>query len=172
MRVSFIWLLLILLIACKTSPNADRLYSDFRSDKTYQLKLNPAPGSLYKYEIKNEAEMKIEVEDKKIDNINKTTVTVNYLVNKDSMGNYVMKINYEKIHLHTKSGEEETDADVSNALYSINPIEKMLGFLKDATIEATLSPSGEVKSVKGYQELGARILAGMDGPDANSRTMA
>jgi Family of unknown function (DUF6263) len=170
-----IFLVLILLhsiAGCKTSPNADKQFVNSREDKIYKLRLNAPNGSSYKYDIRNETEMKLEVDDKKVDNINRTTVEVRYLINKDSLGDYNVQINYDKIHLYTKNGDAETDADATKASYSINAVEKMLGILKDAAMVATVSPSGEVKSVKGYKELGAKLLSGVTGADANSKSMA
>jgi hypothetical protein len=170
-RATFIFLILVL-SACKTSPYEDKRYANSLEGKTYKLKLNPTSGSLFKYEIKNESEIKLEVDDKKIDNISKTTLTVNYDILKDSTGNFALKINYDKIHIYTKSGDAESDADAENASYSINATERMLGILKDATLEATISPRGEVKSISGYKELGAKIISSIGGMDAYSKGIA
>ncbi len=171
-KIICVSILILFLNACKTNPNADKRYADSKEDRVYKLRLNPTQGSTYKYDIQNETEMKLEVDDKKIDNINKTSVIVNYFVNKDSSGNFGLRIKYDKIHLYTKNGDTETDADAANASNSINSIERMLGVLKDAILEATISPSGEVKSVKGYKEIGAKLISGMDVNDTYSRSIA
>jgi Family of unknown function (DUF6263) len=48
----------------------------------------------------------------------------------------------------------------------------MLGTLKEAIITAIVSPSGEIKSVTGYKEIGEKIIAGFAENDIQGRTMA
>jgi hypothetical protein len=165
-------LVFLFIFSCKTNPYADKQYANSLEDKTYKLRLNPASGSLFKYEIKNESEIKLKVDEKEIDNISKTNLTVDYNILRDSAGNIPLKINYDKIHIYTKNGDTETDADAENGSYSINTTEKMLGILKDATLEATISQTGEVKSVAGYKELGAKLISGIGGMDTYAKTAA
>ncbi len=160
------------LSACKTTPNADKQFTNPQVTELYKIKLNPVSGSYYKYNIKNETELKLEVDDKKIDNINHTSYTVNYQINKDSTGNINLNIRYDKIHIYTKNGDEETDVDADNAANTINSLEKMLGILKGAPLKATLDKSGQVKSVSGYKELGAKMMAGMAANDSYSGNLA
>ena len=164
--------LFILASACRTGSNADMQFANSSDNSTYVLKMKPTSGSTYRYNIKNETEMKMEVEDKNINNITKSRVAVNYQMNKDSLGNLNLHIHYVKIHVYTKNGEIETDADAANTSYSVNAMDRMLGFLKEATMEATISPSGEVKSMKGFHELGARVISQMSDVDTYTRNIA
>lgn len=111
----------------------------------------------------------MEVDEKKIDNISKTTVVVHYQINKDSTGNFLFNIHYDKIHLYTKAGDSEADEDGENAENSLDGIERSLGLLKNTPLEATVSRTGEVSSVRGYKELGAKLISGIAGADANTR---
>lgn len=136
------------------------------------LRLNPATGSVYHYDIVNESRIKMEAGERNIDNRNITTVSVSYEIDKDSAGNFVLHMKYDKIQLHLKNGDTETDMDAANAAYTSDPIEKMLGILKNAQLSTTISPSGEILSMSGYQQLTDQIMAKLDAPDLNSRKMA
>ena len=159
MKNYFCFLVIIFFLAsCKINPDSNRNYAD--ETKIYKLHLSPAPGSKYHYDITNETEFKVEIEDKKITNESKTDVGINYEINKDSADNFVFNTNYDKIHLYSKNGDVESDIDADNAGFSVNPAEKMLGSLRTANIIVTLSPTGEVKSSTGYQEIGGKFLEG------------
>jgi Family of unknown function (DUF6263) len=170
-KIILMLVFIFLAFSCKTSPNADKQYTDSREDRIYRLRLNPPAGSSYKYDIQNETEVKMEVGDKKMDNTSKTTVVVHYLINKDSAGNFLFNINYNKIHLYTKAGDSEADEDADNASNSLDGIERSLGLLKNAPLEATVSRTGEVISVRGYKELGAKLISGIADADANTRAV-
>jgi hypothetical protein len=145
--------------ACKTSPFSDKQYTDSKEDRIYRFKLNPVSGSAYKFEAKSESEMKLEVDDKKINNANKTSLVANYVLNKDSLGDFDTHISYDKIHLYSKNGDKETAADASSDPNSGSVLDQMLGVLKSSTLEAEISPLGVVKSIKGYKELGAKLVS-------------
>ena len=81
-----------------------------------------------------------------------------------------MKMHYDKIHLYSKTGDKETEFDAANPAATLDPTEKMLGFLKEASISATVSPTGKVVEINGYKELGDKILSGFK--DETSRSMA
>lgn len=171
-KIFFISALILLQYSCKTGPDGDKQYPNSGGDEVYKLRLNPALGSSFKYDIQHETAMKLEADEKTVNNINKTSVVVNYRVNRDSSGDFVYRITYDKIHLYTKNGDSEMEADAANAPTSINTTEKMLGILKDATIVATVDRAGEVKSVDGYKQLGAKLIGGISASDSYSRNMA
>ena len=52
---------------------------------------------------------------------------MSYLIQKDTAGNYIFNISYDKVKLYTKNNGIETDADAENAANSSNPVDKMLG---------------------------------------------
>lgn len=114
----------------------------------------------------------MEVSGKKIDNVNKSQVGARYSVNKDSAGNFLFTMAYDKIHLHAKKEDIETDMDAANAATTEDPTEKMLNALTSANIVATVSPAGEVKKVAGYNEIGDKIMAGFSSPDPYARKVA
>jgi hypothetical protein len=149
---------LILFASCKSQPGSGSEFDKADPGKTYKLQLNPAAGTAYYYDITNESEIKLEVDDKKVTNASKAVVGVNYKVNKDSSGNFLFSVVYDKIQIHTKTGDKETDADAANAASSIDPVEKVLGLLKAATIVTTIKPNGEIVSIKGYSEISEKIM--------------
>jgi hypothetical protein len=148
--------IILLMAFCKTNPDSNRNYAG--ETKVHKLHLNPPIGSKYHYDIINETDFKVEVDNKKTSNENKTSIGVNYEINKDSAGNFVLNTNYDKIHIYSKNGDVESEVDADNSSFSLNPVEKMLGPLKAANITATVSPTGELKSSSGYQQIAGKIL--------------
>ncbi|HZE85249.1 MAG TPA: DUF6263 family protein [Puia sp.] len=159
-------------VSCKTRPGADRQYAAGDENGIYRLRLNPANGSKYHYEISNESEFKLEINDKKVDNQSRRDVGVYYQVTKDTAGNFILAIRYDKIHIYTKQNDAETEMDAANAANSLEPAEKMLGLLTGAELVATVTPLGEVKSVNGYKELESKIMAGFDERDTYGKAKA
>jgi len=145
--------------SCKLQPNSDRLAGEYAGARTFQLRLNPPAGSNYSYDITSRSEYKFEAGDKKIDNRSKVDASVVYLIDKDSTGNFVFRIRYDKVHIYSKNGDAESDLDAANASNSVDPVEQLLGSLRDANIVATLGPTGEVKSVSGFREMYDRFMA-------------
>src|SRR6266496_1737405 len=89
--------ILIAVISCKTQPGSDRDYDKFDPDKTYKIRLNPLPGSSYYYDITNETETKLEVDDKKTGNGSKSSVGIIFKIDKDSTGDFLLNMQYDKI---------------------------------------------------------------------------
>jgi len=158
--------------ACKTRPDASRRYETGDPTKVYKLRLDPPVGSKYHYDISNESELQMEVMDKKVDNVNKSTVGVFYIIEKDSTGNLLLNTVYEKIHFHSKNGDTETDLDTDHGGGSGDPVEELLGVLKNDTITAVVSPLGETKSIRGYEELKEKLLYKISPGDTYLRSAA
>jgi hypothetical protein len=152
--------------------NSDKQFGIVDENKIYRLRLNPVAGSKYYYDISNQTAIKLEVNDTKVDNINKTTVGVSYAVSKDSLGNFLINMQYDKIKIYSKTADTETEMDADNAALTSNPVEKMLGILKTANITATVNPVGEVKAVTGYKELTAKVMEKLSATDVYARTSA
>lgn len=167
----FLYSILFFIFSCKIQSNTDNRYSD-PENKKYRLRLNPEAGSRYYFDIINESEMNLDVEGKEVENRNKSTVGMYYDIQKDSAGNFLFNIQYDKVRLYTKSGETETAMDADNAGADLNPVEKMLGSLKGATIVTTVNSKGEIKEIKGYRELGEKIISGFDVNDVEGRALA
>lgn len=172
MRNFILLYLLFILASCKTQPGSSRNNDSLDPNKTYKLQLNPNPGSAYYFDISNDRESKLELEDKKMVTESKNTVGVSYTVSKDSAGNFLMTMVYDKVRLYTKNGDAETVADADHATGSFNPTEKMLGYLKGASIVTTLSPSGELLHTSGYKEIGDKIMTDFHPANENERTIA
>lgn len=146
-------------VSCKIMPNSDRVFADVDRTKVYRLKLDPAAGSKYHYDISSRSDFNFKAVDKKIDNHSKVNASVDYVINKDSAGDFVIRIQYDKIHVYSKNGDVESDMDAANAAGSVDPVEKLLGELKTANIVAILSPTGEVRSVSGFKDMYDHYMA-------------
>src|SRR5438477_11905269 len=168
---NFYWGLavIIVFVSCKTTPNSDRDYAD--RSKTYKLRLNPSPGSTYYYDIGNQSEIKIKVEDKEITSVNKSDAGVSYEITPESSGNFQLAITYSKLHLYSKNGDNETDIDADNAAATLNPVEKMIRALKEARVSATVSPTGEITNLNGYKEVGDKIMSALNVSDICTKNM-
>jgi hypothetical protein len=110
--------------------------------------------------------------DNKIDNLNKTDVGVVYSINRDPAGDFKIELQYDKLKIFTKSGDSEMEMDAANAALTINPVEKMLGVLKQAVIVANVNQTGELKSITGYDELTEKIMAQVGSSDVYTRETA
>jgi hypothetical protein len=162
-----------LLLSCGAKPKtAGHPDSGVTPTDSYKLRLNPVPGTSWHFDIVNESETTMKTGDLTLTNSNTTAVGALYDINKDSAGNFVLHMKYDKIKLHAKNGDKVTDLDAANAATSGDPIEKMLGLLKDAEVTTTISPTGETKSVQGYQQLTDKLMARLDVMDINVRQMA
>lgn len=113
-EVSKIILLCTIGISCSL-PSTRTPASANRSGDAYRLHLNPAPGTSYSYDVSSDVEMKLEVNDVKQDIINKTEAGIQYAIGRDSAGNFLFGMTYNKISLYTKNGDKERrmDADAS-----------------------------------------------------------
>jgi len=141
------------------------------SNHTVRLHLALSSGSKYLYTISNESETELEANGKTVNNERKSDVSITSSIQKDSTGNFILHMHYDKIHLYAKTGDKEIEQDADNAATSMDPTERMLGILKEANISATVSPSGKVLNINGYKELGEKILAGVS-TDEYSRNIA
>jgi len=152
---NYFGLAVLFLCACKTHPDANGKYDP---TQVYKLRLAPAIGARYHYDISNESELHMEVQDKPVDNDNKSTVGLSYLIHKDSAGDLVLHTVYERIHFHSKNGDAETDLDTEHSGEAKDPVEELLGILKNDTLTVVVSPMGETRSIRGYEEMKARLL--------------
>jgi hypothetical protein len=165
-KMFFIFLFDLLLFSCRFKYSSDR---NLDPSRTYKLKLNPPPGSKYYYDISNESELKMEVsEEKKVAITNTSALGFFYDIAKDTAGNFILRMKFDKIHITSDNGETKTELDADNAL-SLNPMEKMLAILKSANIAATLSASGETKQITGYKEVGEQLVAATNSTDENAK---
>ena len=162
---------IVFLPSCKINPDSSRKNAE-QNGRVYKLRLNPDPNTKYYYTIGDESNLIFEVNDKKVENATKTNVDVYYSIKKDSTGNFLVSMDYDKINVYIKNGDDKSEMDAANAQNSINPAEKMLGMVKEAKLVAVVNSLGEVKSVTGYNEMASKILAGFAPGDTYGRNLA
>ena len=163
---------MVMLISCKTPPDSNRHYDDNNPNRVYRLRLNPPAGSQYAYTVTRSTEFRMEVDGKKVDNKNRSTIDIVYSIGRDSAGNFVLDMAYNKIHLYTKTGDTEEEEDADKATGSADAVERMLGILKGASLRAVVSPAGQIKSLQGDEAIKNQLLAGFSPGDVNARNMA
>lgn len=137
----------------------------------YYLKLSLAKGSTYHYTVEYETETDLEVTGKKINILNQSEVDISYGIDKDSAGNFIFQVRYDRIHIRTKTGDKSTEYNVPYTEETADPMQRMLGILKTANIIATVTPAGKVTGVTGYQGLSEKITADLN-VDVSSRQAA
>lgn len=169
---TYLFLLLLFFNSCKAPGSSGNNNDKFDPDKTYQLRLNPAGGSSYHYEMINETDLSLEVDGKDVTNHNKTEVGVTYNISFDSTGNYLFNSVYDKILITTKNNDTKTELDANSGSTSPNPVERMLALLKEATISVTITPTGEVIDMAGYKKIGEKLIAGFSEYDVAGRKAA
>jgi hypothetical protein len=155
--------------SCKMQPSSNRSYDEYDSAKLYHLRLAPRSGSTYLYDLSNQQQVNFEVDDKKSEQLSRTTATISYHITSDTNRNTLFHTEYKKIHLYTKKDEVESDADAENSAFSSNPTERMLAVIKSAKIVVTVSPNGETVNISGYQQLGDSIINQLDAGDERVR---
>ena len=133
---------------------------------------DPVPGSAYQYEVTNETGISIEADQKDVINESRSEVAMNYSIVKDSVVNFIFTTTYDKILIRTKTNDNETVADADKASGSFDPVERMLGILKSARIDATVTPQGVVRHVAGFKELEEKLMANFPSDEHFSRNMA
>ncbi len=171
MKNYLIFSTLLIFYSCKIYPGDDQIYIDPEGAK-FDLNIKPQVGAAYAYQVSTTTETLLEVEDRKVENSNKATIEMSYAIDMDSAGDYLFGVSYDKIRMNTKNGDVESSADADNASFSLNPVDQMLGALKDAKLVATISPAGEVKNINGYNELSAQLMSNLSPTDPNARGIA
>ena len=156
---------LVLVVIVQISCNSKSIQGLGDADKVYSLKVKPTTGTKMRYEISNETKTEFEVNEKKIENIAKSEATVSYSINQDSIGNYLVGIKYEKIHVYSKIGENETDYDTEQPVSETDPVSQMFAALKASNISVLIKSSGEVVKVNGYQQILNHIFNGINRED-------
>ena len=157
---------------CKTHLNSGR--NNPGDDKTYHIRFEPSTGSAYHYDLTDESNLRVKVEDKDVETRRKSEIGVNYRISRDS-NDLVLEINYDKIHIYTKNGDAVTELDADDASSStFNAGSQLLSGLKGAKIVARVSPGGTIRSVSGYQEVINKVLEtdyGQEADKAKTRLM-
>ncbi|MBS1918287.1 MAG: hypothetical protein JST87_18620 [Bacteroidetes bacterium] len=152
-----LYIFIILICSCKIQPGSNR--NNASADKLFKLNIKPASGSDYYYDISNNSTVEIEVNEKKIETQNKTNVGINYKINTDSLGHFIVSLQYKKIHVYSKNANGESDIDAADSSTASDPTSKMLGLLTSSVITAIVNNSGEVIKIDGYRDVMNKTLS-------------
>ena len=171
-RFGFFIVILSVAVSCKTHPNSARYFDGNNPKKVYHLRLNPPAGAQYTYTVTRSTEFETEVDGKKIDNKNRSQMEVTYTIAKDSSGDILLGIVYNKIHLYSKNGDTEEEQDADKATESTDPVEKALGILKGANMSAVMTAGGQIKSIQGDQAIKDKLLADFSPSDTYAKSIA
>lgn len=172
-----LFLLLFFLTGCKAKTTETNAHNAIQnvvvdSSKSIILHLSPANGSVYRYFTNNETATLLEMEGNKMETISNTVVENIYHIHKDSNQNIVFNIKYENIKVTTKKNDVESEVDAANAALTNNPVERMLGMLKEQEINVAVSSQGKIHSITGYEEMGNKLLSNFSDKDGYSRDIA
>jgi hypothetical protein len=172
MMKKLIVVLIIFGLSCKTQPHSSSYYQDNDPKKIYHLRLSPAVGSKYAYTTTKESEFTFQGNGKTINNKSRAVIGLVYTIGRDSVGNVLLNITYEKVHLYAKNDEKETQIDADNAETSIDPVERMLGVLKGSALQVAVSSSGAIVYMHGDQVIKEKIMAAFSPGDTYTKMMA
>jgi hypothetical protein len=131
--------------------------------RKYQFALKLSPGQKFYFDLSNEMRSKIAVDDKKVENRSLANIGLIYEVLKDSAGSYSVRIVYDKIRVKLKDNKGEQQLDADNAVSSFDPVEKMLGNLKGASLVVTLDKKGNIRDIAGSREIAEKVMSGVRG---------
>lgn len=159
---------IVMMFAC----NNEKHHS--ANEKKYQLNNIPVTVSSntpvkYYYTITSEINWQVKIDDKKIENKNKSAVGLIYEISKDSTGNKVITVKYDSLHVYTKNNDVETDADASNESAFMSPVEKVLSLIKGSVIKVTVNNKGKIVDIKGSKELADKIMQHMQTQDTHTQ---
>ncbi|NCU04908.1 MAG: hypothetical protein GXC73_13060 [Chitinophagaceae bacterium] len=159
MKVRMFILITVVFAACRFVPSDNtKSESYLKEGPAFNVLLNPEPGSVYRYTVNNKTDVQITVDDQEVVSKNHSDMSISYNVAKDTAGDFVLSMKYEKIKLRIQKDKEETELDADNASFSMNMLEKMLGGLKESTFDVQLKPNGMVKNIQGFSEAGDRVF--------------
>lgn len=144
---------------CRQSNHSAPIRVD--KTKTVLLRFNPDTASVYHYNIVSEVTIvdknKIRISYSRI-----ISLGVNLKFDRESKGDFGLELTFSRVYLSMTHGDS-TEIDDSNVGKSTrSAIGRIMVALKDASLFATLSPAGEIKTEAGYPEAVDRALAGVD----------
>ena len=158
------WLLfsvsLFLILSCKNnSRQGDR-------SAKYNLQLNLHDTARYYYTITNSTTTSATRNDKEIETTNRSEIGMLYEMTKDSTGNYLLKLTYDKllITLQNQGGIQIIDA--AKGADSPDPVEKVLSNIRGSSLLITMQPNGKILQVAGSKEIADKILASISTQEA------
>jgi Family of unknown function (DUF6263) len=160
----FICFLFNILLSCSSnttekSIRTDGIYYNFQQDQQ-----NHKP-KLFQVSIENESHIEINLERNPREIEQSAKADMEMHIDYDSSMNSIITTTYRNIKFSKKDGTEEISYDASDGVNSFDPTTRILGMLKNASITSTVSPKGEILSVKGLKELGDSVMATVNIPD-------
>ncbi len=171
MKFCLLLLTCLAFVSCKLPSQKgsdDRIYDP---EKVYTLRLNPPDSASYTYEVSNHSETVMDAGGNDITNTSKTDALIRYDLFRDSSGYFRFTMKFERIGLYSKSGEQETEAQVSNGTIPFSPEEQILAALRDGKITGLLSSAGEIKEVRGYEAMTEKIQSQLREDDHTGRAI-
>ncbi len=164
--VSIILSLTCLIVSSCSNGNRQ---GDGASEKL-QPGLHLQAGEKYYYTIINETNTALEVNDQKIKTKKVIEIGIIYNTAKDSAGNILLKLTYDKFHvvLKDKDGEEQV-MDAANADVSENLMDKLLKNIKGNSLEITINNKGEILKITGTKEINDKLMQQLSTFDVNEK---
>ena len=123
-----------------------------RRDAGYLVRFNPPAGSTYHYELTNESTLSVKGGDKDVDMHTKSEIAVNYRIDRDS-NEFLLGINYEKIHFHSTNGDFVTEGDATGAPGKSVPLSQILAAMKTDSIYARVRLTDFTVTVNGPSDV-------------------
>ena len=152
----FLFCLVSFIQSCKENGKGSKITTPAK-EKEFQFRLSPAINTSYKYEVVNETHSEQEINDTKTSNGTRMEMALTYTVKKDSSGLYDFTMHYDKFKMHIKALDQEKEIDAENASLSFDPLEKIFGAFKNATIRVQADEKANVKKVTGFTELTGKM---------------
>lgn len=156
-----------LLISCSSnvtekSNQSDKAFYNLRQDQQKKM------PKLFQVSLENESHIEINKEHNPREIEQSAKADMEMRIDYDSSKNSIITTTYRNIQFSKKDGTEEVSYDASDGVNSFDPTTRILGMLKNASITSTVSPQGEILSVKGLKELGDSVMATVNIPDIAS----
>jgi len=129
--------------------------------KIVLLRFNPDTASVYHYNIVSE--VTIDGKDQFRYSYSRTiSLGVNLKFDRESNGDFGLELTFSRVYLSMTHGDSIVIDDTNVGKTTRSAIGRIMVALKDATLFATLSPAGEIKTEAGYPEAVDRALAGVE----------
>jgi hypothetical protein len=154
---------LFLFTAAATGCGHSNRSAPIRVDKskTVLLKFNPDTASVYHYNIVSQVTI-IDKNRSLISYSRTISLGMNLKFDREDKGDLGLELTFSRVYLSMKYGDSTEIDDANVGKHPRSAIGRIMVALKDATLFATLSPAGEIKTEAGYPEIVDVALAGVD----------
>lgn len=140
--------------------------------KEVLLRFNLQKGNTYGYNI--DMDLSQQVQDRKIN----TGMNWQYslVVMNESKGIKLVRVTYDRIAMSMNMGEQKmefsSDAPAGDASNPLNMVNQLFSSMKGKSFTMTVDPKGEIREVKGLEELGEGLVAGLNlSPELKQRML-